>query len=630
MAGEDNLSPLERIKKRLYTPGAVPPPAPPPIAPAKADLHAPTTWSDEPAPAPTKPKISPAVWFLIGAVAFFIVAGVAAAAFIYFGTRAVSVERVSITMSGPTSIASGDTVPLVITIENKNAVEIKSTLLSVEFPPGTKSADEPGEDLPRYSDTVGPIAAGESVTRTVRAVVTGGANQTITIPVAFEYRTDGSDASFIKKEEYALTITSSPVGVSIETLSQTPSGQVLTLKVTVRANGPGAVEDIVLLPTYPFGFSLQTSNPAAGADGLIPIGTLAAGETRTVTITGTLSGQESDERVFKFAAGAAKGDGSKALAVEYLEQEATVRITKPFLAVSVKINGSEQDTVVANAGSTLSGSLTWMNTIQNTITDGQILIKVSGDALDLKQVTTGGAFYRSSDQTIVVNKETAASLKEVKPGEGGGASFSLPMKTGAAMDALRQPTITLSVSVVGKRIGESGVPQTVSSTLTRTVKVATDLTLTSRIVRTVGPFTNSGPWPPKPDVPTTYTIMLSAQNTVNSVGGTRVSMNLPSYVTFTGKTQPSDGSVSYNESTREVVWNIGDLPAGAQKTAAFQISFLPSIAQQGTSPVLVYPQSITGTDRFTETEVGGSAPELDTEATTDPGYSTQFGNVTSS
>jgi len=91
---------------------------------------------------------------------------------------------------------------------------------------------------------------------------------------------------------------------------------------------------------------------------------------------------------------------------------------------------------------------------------------------------------------------------------------------------------------------------------------------------------------------------------------------------------PDDGSITYNAATREVSWAVGDMPAGTTgKQGAFQVSLLPSASQRGTSPILVFPQTITGTDRFLQKQVTGSAPDLTTKTPTDPGYNPAYGNV---
>ena len=628
MPEEESLNSLENLQKKLYAPDAPPPPVAQPVpAPVTGETFGGEHWAPEPPPPPKK-AISASAYFLIGAVAFFVVATIVAVLFLFFGTRSVSTDRVDVLIKGPTSIASGDTVNLVISIENRNPAPISSTLLTVDYPEGTRSADNASETLVRYSDTVGDVQPGEKTTRTARAVISGAANQVVTVPVTFEYRIEGSNAVFVKREQYTFTITSSPVSLSVTSLGESASGQPITISVAVRANGVETVENVAVAATYPFGFQLQSAEPAASTGNLFMLGTLAPGESKTIRITGILSGQQGDERVFTFTAGAPQGGGSQELAVPYTTQEAIVQITRPFLGIALSLNREETDTVIVRAGTNVQASLSWTNTLPTTVLDGQISVKLSGNALDARNVKTSNGFYRSSDQTVIFSRESVSGLRELLPGDSGTGVFTVPMKSTAELNALRSPSITFTVSVAGKRTGESGVQETVTSSVTKTVKVSTNLSLTTRAVRTIGPFTNTGPWPPVADQPTTYTILLNASNTVNSVGGARVTASLPSYVTFTGNVQPSDGSVTYNASTREVTWVVGDMPAGTTgRTAAFQVSLLPSTSQQGTSPVLVFPQTITGFDRFVEAQVSSVASDITTKTETDPGYNSSFGTV---
>ncbi len=100
-------------------------------------------------------------------------------------------------------------------------------------------------------------------------------------------------------------------------------------------------------------------------------------------------------------------------------------------------------------------------------------------------------------------------------------------------------------------------------------------------------------------------------------------MTLPSYIRYV----QGDSSISYNESTREVTWILGDFSPASEKTAAFQVSLLPSASQRGTSPVLVSAATLTGFDRFVQQDIETSAPQVNTAITKDPAYSSGKGTV---
>ncbi len=233
---------------------------------------------------------------------------------------------------------------------------------------------------------------------------------------------------------------------------------------------------------------------------------------------------------------------------------------------------------------------------------------------------------------MLFTSDTNQSLAQLQPGDSGTGTFSFSTKTGSVLAALRNPTITATISVAGRRLNESNVPEAISSTLVRTIQVATDLSLISKAQHTGGPFKNTGPWPPESDKETTYTISWSLVNTVNSVGGASVSATLPLFVRFTGAISPSDGSLSYNDATRTVTWNAGDVPAGTgisgnARTVSFQVALLPSVSQQGTSPVLMNAPTVTGTDRFTQKQLSTVGTLLTTQTTSDPAYQASFGQV---
>jgi hypothetical protein len=238
-----------------------------------------------------------------------------------------------------------------------------------------------------------------------------------------------------------------------------------------------------------------------------------------------------------------------------------------------------------------------------------VVVALGGSGIESGSISSANGFYRSSDATITFSKETLPALARLGPGQTGNGSFAFTVLGGAAGD-LRNPTVTLNISVSGRRMSERNVPMTVSSTITRTLKVQTDLGLVATLRRD-GAFTNSGPVPPKADTETTYTVNWSLNNSVNSVGGAAVSAVLPSYVRYTGKTFPVDASVSYNETTRTVTWNAGDVPAGTSaKEIQFQIAFTPSASQRSTTPIIMQSATYAGTDRFTGERITGTAQEL--------------------
>ncbi len=618
-----DMSTLERLRRKLYAQNApeqfsVPELAQEPVAEPVA------AWAPPAEPvSKKKPRVSWAVIFLGVAAVFFILAVAGAAYFLIFGARSVSTDRVIISIDAPTAIASGDSVSLLVSVQNNNPVQIHSTLLAVDFPESTRSSESIDLPLNHFEDTLGDISAGEQGQQTVRAVLFGAENERISIPVRFEYRVEGSNAVFVKETTYEFAVTSSPLSVRAEAVTEATAGQPLTFAVTVRSNAKTPVEHVAVLAQYPFGFTARK-----GEGPLFPVGTLAPGEEKTVTVTGTLSGESAEQKVFRFTAGTRSNEDAPLLAVSYSTAEAAVTLGKPFLSTSLSINHDGGAAPVVTAGSQVQAILSWANTLSTPILDGEILIKLSGAALDTNSVSAYGGFYRSSDTTLIFSKETNSELARLAPGDTGNGSFTFSTKSPAALVGMKNPTVTATVSVSGRRVGESNVPESVSSSLVRTIKIGTDLSLKARTLYSIGAFKNTGPWPPVADKETTYTIELVLANTLNSVANTSVSATLPSYVSYTGAVSPNDGSVVYNATSRRITWSAGEVPAGGgTRTVSFQVKLLPSVSQRGTSPILMSAQQITGTDRFTQKPISFTSPEITTQTPADPQFQADYGTV---
>ena len=608
MPPEQDL-PLESLKKRLYEADSHESASVPAYSPEQQ--RTPYGWQTPPPPLPSRPKkrMSWTVKFLIGAGGFLVIAGIVAAGMVFLGTRAISNNNVQISVPPSTGIASGDTVTLVITIHNGNPTALSDASLSVILPEGTRKADT-DEALPQYNDVLGSVPAGADVTRTIQVKLFGKEGQTLTIPMNVQYHVAGSNALYQTKKDYTLTISSSPVSVQVQSLSETPSGQPFTLTVLVRSNASAPVENLAVAASYPSGFSVQSATPAPSGTNFFDLGTLGPGEQKTIQIHGVLVGQNGDQRVFRFDTGSKNPDGTNTLGNTYAEGSATLAITHPFLNVSLALNSSSDEPLIIQPGAHVNALMSWQNTLASTLGNVSMRIALTGNALAGSSISGGSGFYRSTDSSVIFDSTTDKSLASLTAGQSGVGSFGFDIKPASALSGVKNPTVTLTVSISGIQSSQGSAAQSLFSTLTRTLKIGTVVSVSSTLAHDNGVYPNTGPVPPTSGTETTYTVTLSAKNTVNSVGAAKETFTLPSYVRYTGK---ADSSVTYNPDTHMVTWSAGDLAAGATATAHFQVGITPSTSQKGSSPVLLNEQAFTGFDRFTQQQVTANAPALTSE-----------------
>lgn len=616
---EDGIGSLESARVRLYKPGATAPDPRTPLAEQgkKTVRHA---WGDtDQSPrrfSKGRRRVHIAGVFFIATFLFFLVSLAVAGYFFYFGGNSVSVEKVSISIQGPTTIAGGDTVPLSITIINKNPVAIENATIEITFPDGTRDASDVLKVYPRYTENLGVLESGAVVTRSVKAVIFGQSGQTLSLPVSLVYKTSGSNAVFEKKSSYPLVISTTPLSVSIDTLAETVSGKPLTLTLTVRSNATVPISNVVLAGSLPFGF-LVTSSSLPFNNSSFFIGTLLPGATQTIQIVGTLSGQQNEQRVFRFTLGTAKSSDDHTLAITYMIQDTSVTLSAPFLDTSISLNGDTSNTMVITPKSFQSATVSYTNTLPTSVTNAVISVVISGDSVDYDSIRTTSGFYRSTDHTIVFSRDTDPALAILAPGASGIGAFTFSTLAGDLLPIA--PTITFTISVSGTRFGQTNVPEVVTSSATRVVKIATTVLLGAASLHSSGPFSTTGPIPPQANEETTYAVVLQMLNKGSAVAGGMVSTILPSYVSYIEQTAGT-GSFSYDKSSRTVSWNTGDVGQGRSVQGAFLVSLTPSTSQRGDAPALTGGLTFSGYDRFAGVQVKAEADAVTTETKGDPGY----------
>ncbi len=565
--------------------------------------------------------------------AVFCVIAVGIGAYLFFnGSNLISANNISIVISGPVSIPGGVPETFDITIQNKNNVALQLADMSVSFPTGATDPTNPGTPLTNSRKMIGDIPAGGTSHQSVSAIIFGEENLQKEIGVTLTYSVKGTTAVFTKTQSYDVLINSSPINVTVSSFKEISSGQEFDIKVDLKSNSQQVLRNVLLKADYPFGYSfLSSSLPALSGNASWKIGDIPAGGDRAVTIHGKLTGENSDLRAFHFTVGAIDPKDSKNIGTEYMAVEQDMTIQKPFISLDIAI---DNDTASANHIGQFDSpehvEIDWSNNLSVPISNLTITAKLTGSAYNKSDVEAGQGVFDSLNNQIVWNQQTNGEFGSVAAGDSGNVIFTItPKDLGVPNKQIVNPNLTFDVSVMGNRAQESNVTGVLSSAVTKNVRISSNVSLSGRVTRTVGPFVNTGPIPPKSEQATTYTIIWDVDNTANAVGNAEVTAALPAYVKWLKATSPAAEDVSYDGNSGIVTWNIGNvgtytLSSSRRREAAFQVSITPSVTQVGQTPVLVNKSTLTATDNFTGTQLQSQQDNLTTRFSTDPAY--QDGN----
>jgi hypothetical protein len=563
----------------------------------------------------------------IFSIIIFILALGAGAYLLFNGSNIVSANNIEISLNGPVSVAGGEPISLDIQVTNRNNIKLETVDLSIDFPAGTVDSEDTTKELKNIRELVPDINPGGQGTKNIKAIVYGEENSKKEIKVTVEYRVKGSSAVFQKQKTFDLLISSSPLNLSVSSFTEVNSGQDFEFTLTMNSNSKETIKNLLISASYPFGFSYTSSSIKPLTDNNVwKIGDIPPGGKKTLKIKGKLDGQDDEVRVFRFNTGAQSVRNEKQIGTEYVSAIQEISIKKPFITVGVSMDGeAELQEYVGRYDTPIQVEITYFNNLDTAIINGEVHVKLSGNAFDRASVVPGQGLYVSTNNEIVWNPITTSALKNIGAGESGRVSFSIiPRNTGTQTKPLSNPEINLSVSVQGKRNSENNVPESIASSASRKIKVSSNIALSGQIVRTTGSFENTGPIPPRADNTTTYTVVWTVDNTSNSVSGAEVRSSLPSYVKWLDKVSPSDQDISYNSVDGQIVWKLGSLKSSSgdsrRRQVSFQVSLTPSITQVNQIPTLVNDAVFSAQDDFTNQSLSSNLSALSTRFSTDPTF----------
>ncbi len=560
--------------------------------------------------------------FLVGSLIFFS-AAVVISLFIFFGgLNMISSNNVDIAVTAPTSVSSGEETDLGLALLNQNSTDLLGAILYIDYPAGVQavgtgniaSTSPLAKPLTHDKVDMGDIAKGAEKQYTLRTLIFGQKDEVKTFTFRLEYQVKGSNATFSKEKKYDVTISSSPLILNVAAPTEINSGQTVTLSIDLSSNSPSPVQNSLIQISYPYGFTYKDSNIKPLANSSVwALGDLKGGDKKTLTVKGTLVGQDMEDRTFQISAGVGSSPSDASFDAPLATAQATVGIRKSFFDLSLQ----DDNGGVLPVGRSASLSIQYQNTLPDKLINNHIEAVISGNVFDKASVSAGeGGFYRSADSTVLWDKNSTQGLDTVSPGDAGHITFSVsPISDVNFLHSVRNPHIDVAVTMTGTRTSDSS---DIVSTANLTLKIPSTLTFSSKVHRDTGPFANTGPIPPKVDKESTYTVTWTLLNTTNDLSGATVSATLPAGVAWKEQISPVSEKVQYNADTRTITWNAGSVSAGAGFTispreVSFQLGLTPSANQIGTSPTLLSEAEAVVTDTYTNSKLDVTSPVMTTE-----------------
>ncbi|KKS05015.1 MAG: hypothetical protein UU82_C0002G0023 [Candidatus Nomurabacteria bacterium GW2011_GWC2_41_8] len=562
--------------------------------------------------------------FFIFSIAFFVLT-LGYAAYIFFvGGNTVSNNNIDISILGNNFTAGGEELPLIVGITNRNNSSLDLADLVVEYPKG--SSGDLSSDIERSRISLGTIPAGAVRNENLKVVLFGEQGSLRPVKISLEYRVSGSNAIFIKEKLYEVNISSTPISLLVDAPLVVSPNQNITLNVKAILNATKPAPKILIKLNYPVGFQFVQSVPAPSfGNNIWNLGDLAPGAEHGISISGKMVDVfDGEEKTFNISSGSQSITDKSLIGVVFNSIGYTIAIKKPFIEANLFINGISQREYATDTKTPINVQIRYTNNLDTQVNDLVIQAKISGNAFDRKTIIAQQGFYNSSKDVITWDKNSQNQFKEVNPGDSGSVAFSVsPLSLfSAAGEILLNPSINIEVNISGKQALEGFTVGELNNSTSAVVRIISDVGFSAKALYYSGPFANTGPIPPKAEKTTTYTIIWTLSNTANSISKAQINSTLPPWIVFSGFFLPAAENLSYNPSTREIIWNAdrilkGAGITGAKKEIAFQVSFTPSLSQVGTIPVIINAAILTGHDDFANVDVRVNKIGLNTKLDSD-------------
>lgn len=584
-------------------------------------------WEDEPEeevpvdpPKPPKKGLG-VLWAFLGVAFLFFLGSIL---FVYFsftqGKVGIRADAILVDADFPVSVASGELFEVDFTIQNTNQLPIEELELVLEYPEGTSTAESVTEEVLRRRIDLGDLQAGGFVQHRDQVRFFGENDQRLFVNAVLEYQVPSSNAVFKIPKKIEVRLSSAPVRISVDALDSLTAGQTVTFDVVLESNAAEALENVMFVAEYPFGFSFIDADlqPTLN-DNIWRIEKIEPLESIEFTIQGTLAGQNNEERRFLFNTGIEDSENENTIGLALNSLDHFVTISKPFLDFDLLFSGETADVFVRSSEDVLDGTLLLKNTTTQPIRDAEITLTFNELVYDRFRVRPQNGFFDSQNATLKWNEQTLEELSFIAPGEVKELSFTAGLLPSVRDDGTinKNPELTLNATVSGERSNEDGADEVIATDVLKKIILQTVpvLATTSRYNSEI--FTNTGPVPPQVEQETLYEVSFDLRNTSSDIENAQMVTRLPQHVRWQDQFQPANEQVTYNDVTREITWEVGSLPAGtgyisAPRILSIQVGLFPSTTQVGESPILVETNRFMGYDTYTKTNVATEGAAVST------------------
>jgi len=508
----------------------------------------------------------------------------------YYQKTLYSKEILKVEILGPEKITVGEEFEYTIKYKNNGNFRLENVNFVFQFPEQVIVSDEEYQKSLRVIKDLEDIYPGEEKFLRFRARLFGAKDSVHTAYSTVSFKPKDLKASYQVRTSFSTVINSVPITFDFDLPSKIMDNKEFNFSINYFSNIDYPLVDLRIKLDYPSGFQFLEGYPMSieNDEWIVPI--LNKAEGGRIRVKGQVSGSAGDSKLFKARLGFWKGD-------RYILLKEVSRanfLSEASLYITQFINDSPQYN--PRAGELLHYEIFFRNVGDEAIEDLSLLVKLEGGPFDFDTIKSDVGKFNLGDNFIIWSKRESEFLQFLDINQEGKAEFWIELKEDWIL-ASNQGFNPLIKSKVN--IGQSR-EEFVS-------KVFSRFNVEQRVVYQDDVyFSNSGPYPPKVGNYSTLTVVLDVQNYYNEVKNVKLRGILPRYVDLTGQISPNDSKFVFDQESRELIWNIGDMEIGkGVLTNGSEIAFQVRINPDLDMPIISIVEGlvIEGDDQFVNSKI---------------------------
>ncbi len=515
----------------------------------------------------------------------------------YWQKNTYSKDVLKMEIIAPSTVNIGEEIEYIVKLKNNGEVRLEDPQLIFEFPAHSLPADKDyalRRNIEGEQIGVG-IYPGEEKIFKFRARLFGQEGDVKEAKATISYHPKNLTAKYVSKTSFITVLNFVPLTFEFDTPSFPEAGKSFRFSLNYFSSVDFPLSDARIKIEYPSGFIFERSESKSLNNNEWAIPVLNKGEGRRIVVLGVLGGEVDQEKIFQAEFGIWVGG-------DYVPLKKTIKkikIIEPLLYIDQMINGTKD--YAASPGDLLHYQIIFRNIGDQPFQNLFLVVKLKGDVLDFSTLKSEEGEHGPGDNSIIWDSRKLSSLKFLDVGEEGEIDFWINVKKDVPMD-VKNPTIESEI-----KIGQAKKQFT--------TRLASKIELVQSLVHDDEIFGSTGPLPLKVGQASNLTAIWRLKNYSNPLKNVKVRVVLADQARPTGQVNPQ--KLTFDQQTKELIWEVGDLPSGAGTKEllqiAFQLNITPAFQQIG-GPIVLFDQiRITGFDEWVNKDINIVLPSLGTD-----------------